>query len=639
LSISVYCIRYRLLLQIATKQDIVLLDHGFWVNNRSTDAFYQPVTCIQQIVNATDCTFQYNRGFIVKKLMLGNEGAARGAYEAGVRVATAYPGTPSTEITEAVAKYEEVYAEWSPNEKVALETAIGASIAGARALVCMKHVGVNVAADPLFTVSYTGVNGGLVVITADDPGMHSSQNEQDSRYYAKAAHIPMLEPSDSQEAKDFVKLAYTISEEYDTPVFIRMTTRVAHSQSIVTLEERQDIGLKEYKKDFMKYVMMPGMARQRHLVVEKRMDDLADDANRLSINRMELNDPSIGIISSGIAYQYAKEALPDASFLKLGMVHPLPRRLIEEFASKVDSLYVIEELEPVLEEEIKSWGIPVIGKELFSRQGELSANIIEHKIKGNVQALSVPEQLPARPPVLCPGCPHRGVYYVMKRLKLHVAGDIGCYTLGALPPLNSVDTCICMGASIGMSLGMEKARGREFAKKTVAVIGDSTFIHSGITGLINVVYNKGISTVAILDNSTTGMTGHQDHPATGRTLKGEITPVLDLVALVKAIGIQHVRVVDPFDLKASEQVLKEETEREEPSVIIFQRPCALLSKNKGELNRIEEDICKKCGLCLNLGCPAIEKKEARIEINPALCNGCGLCQTVCRFNAIKGGSK
>jgi indolepyruvate ferredoxin oxidoreductase alpha subunit len=571
--------------------------------------------------------------------MLGNEGAARGAYEAGVRVASAYPGTPSTEITETIAKYDEVYAEWSPNEKVAMETAIGASIAGARALVCMKHVGLNVAADPLFTVSYTGVNGGLVVITADDPGMHSSQNEQDSRYYAKAAHIPMLEPSDSQEARDFVKLAYTISESYDTPVFIRMTTRVAHSQSIVALEDRMEVGLKEYKKDFMKYVMMPGMARQRHLVVEKRMNELAKDADELSINRMVFNDPSIGIISSGIAYQYAREAVPDASFLKLGMVHPLPRKLIEEFASRVEKLYVIEELEPVLEEEIKSWGISVIGKELFSRQGELSANIIEEKIKGTVQAARLPEQLPARPPVLCPGCPHRGVYYVMNRLKLHVAGDIGCYTLGALPPLNSVDACICMGASIGMAMGMEKARGKEFAKKLVAVIGDSTFIHSGITGLIDVVYNKGISTVAILDNSTTGMTGHQDHPATGRTLKGEPAPVLDLVALVKAIGVQHVQVVDPFDLKTAEKVLREETAREEPSVIIFQRPCALLKKKTGTPCHVDRDACKMCGLCLNLGCPAIEKKENSVEIDPTLCNGCGLCQSVCRFNAIKGGSR
>lgn len=575
----------------------------------------------------------------MKKLMLGNEGVARGAYEAGVRVATAYPGTPSTEITEAIAKYEEVYAQWSPNEKVAMETAIGASIAGARSIVSMKHVGLNVAADPLFTVSYTGVNGGLVIVTADDPGMHSSQNEQDSRYYAKAAHIPMLEPSNSMEAKEFTKLAFDISEAYDTPVFIRMTTRISHSQSIVELDDRREIELKEYKKDFMKYVMMPGMARKRHLVVEKRMNELAIAADGLQINRIEINDPSIGIISSGIAYQYAKEALPEASFLKLGMIHPLPKKLIEEFVSKVKTLYVIEELEPILEEKIKSWGIKVIGKELFSRQGELSANIIKQKIKGTTLAIDPTEELPSRPPVLCPGCPHRGTYYVMKKLKLHVTGDIGCYTLGALPPLNSVDTSVCMGASIGMALGMEKARGGDFAKKLVAVIGDSTFIHSGITGLIDVVYNKGISTVVILDNSTTGMTGHQDNPATGKTLKGEPAPVLNLVQLVKAIGIKNVQVVDPFDLEMAEKVLREETEREEPSVIIFQRPCALLTKTRKPSSNVNPATCKSCGLCLNLGCPAIVKKENRIEINHSLCNGCGLCHTVCPFNAIEGGSK
>ncbi len=575
----------------------------------------------------------------MKKLMLGNEGVARGAYEAGVRVATAYPGTPSTEITEAIAKYEEVYAQWSPNEKVAMETAIGASIAGARSIVSMKHVGLNVAADPLFTVSYTGVNGGLVIVTADDPGMHSSQNEQDSRYYAKAAHIPMLEPSNSMEAKEFTKLAFDISEAYDTPVFIRMTTRISHSQSIVELDDRREIELKEYKKDFMKYVMMPGMARKRHLVVEKRMNELAIAADGLQINRIEINDPSIGIISSGIAYQYAKEALPEASFLKLGMIHPLPKKLIEEFVSKVKTLYVIEELEPILEEKIKSWGIKVIGKELFSRQGELSANIIKQKIKGTTLAIDPTEELPSRPPVLCPGCPHRGTYYVMKKLKLHITGDIGCYTLGALPPLNSVDTSVCMGASIGMALGMEKARGRDFAKKLVAVIGDSTFIHSGITGLIDVVYNKGISTVVILDNSTTGMTGHQDNPATGKTLKGEPAPVLNLVQLVKAIGIKNVQVVDPFDLEMAEKVLREETEREEPSVIIFQRPCALLTKTRKPSSNVNPATCKSCGLCLNLGCPAIVKKENRIEINHSLCNGCGLCHTVCPFNAIEGGSK
>lgn len=572
----------------------------------------------------------------MKKLMLGNEGVARGAYEAGVRVATAYPGTPSTEITESIAEYDDIYAEWSPNEKVALEVAIGASIGGARAIVSMKHVGLNVAADPLFTVSYTGVNGGLVIVVADDPGMHSSQNEQDSRYYARSAHIPMLEPSDSQEAKDFVKMAFEISEKYDTPVFIRMTTRVAHSQSLVEIADREPIPLKEYKKDFSKYVMMPGMARKRHIVVEERMKRLQEDCSSFSINRIEEGDKSIGIITSGIVYQYAKEAFPNASFLKLGMIHPLPKKLIEEFASKVEKVYVLEELEPVIEEQIRSWGIDVIGKELFSVQGEYSAKLIEERIKRvEVQKVSA-ENLPMRPPVLCPGCPHRAAYYVIKKLKLHVMGDIGCYTLGALPPLETVDACVCMGASIGMAHGVAKARGKEFAKKTVAVIGDSTFIHSGITGLIDIVYNNGIATVIILDNSTTAMTGHQDHPATGRTIKGEPAPVLNLVELVKAVGIKNVRVVDPFDLEGSERILREETQKEEPSVIIFKRPCALLDKTFETPLKIDSSACRRCGLCLRLGCPAIENKdEGRITINYALCNGCGLCERVCKFNAIR----
>ena len=572
----------------------------------------------------------------MKKLMLGNEGVARGAYEAGVRVATAYPGTPSTEITESIAEYDDIYAEWSPNEKVALEVAIGASIGGARAIVSMKHVGLNVAADPLFTVSYTGVNGGLVIVVADDPGMHSSQNEQDSRYYARSAHIPMLEPSDSQEAKDFVKMAFEISEKYDTPVFIRMTTRVAHSQSLVEIADREPIPLKEYKKDFSKYVMMPGMARKRHIVVEERMKRLQEDCSSFSINRIEEGDKSIGIITSGIVYQYAKEAFPNASFLKLGMIHPLPKKLIEEFASKVEKVYVLEELEPVIEEQIRSWGIDVIGKELFSVQGEYSAKLIEERIKRvEVQKVSA-ENLPMRPPVLCPGCPHRAAYYVIKKLKLHIMGDIGCYTLGALPPLETVDACVCMGASIGMAHGVAKARGKEFAKKTVAVIGDSTFIHSGITGLIDIVYNNGIATVIILDNSTTAMTGHQDHPATGRTIKGEPAPVLNLVELVKAVGIKNVRVVDPFDLEGSERILREETQKEEPSVIIFKRPCALLDKTFETPLQIDSSACRRCGLCLRLGCPAIENKdEGRITINYALCNGCGLCERVCKFNAIR----
>lgn len=569
----------------------------------------------------------------MKKLMLGNEAIARGAYEAGVRVATAYPGTPSTEITELVAKYDEIYAEWAPNEKVAMEVAIGASIGGARAMVAMKHVGLNVAADPLFTVSYTGVNGGLVIVVADDPGMHSSQNEQDSRYYARSAHIPMLEPSDSQEAKDYVKLALELSEQYDTPVFVRMTTRVSHAQSVVEMGERQEVECKPYEKNIQKNVMMPGMAIKRHIVVENRMKELAKAANTMDINRIEWADKKIGVITSGISYQYVKEALPEASVLKLGMVHPLPKELIKEFAKSVDTLYIAEELEPIIEEQVKSMGIPAIGKEVFSVQGELSVRKIASAIAKRELTVRTPETLPGRPPVLCPGCPHRGMYYVINKLKLHAAGDIGCYTLGALPPLGGIDTCVCMGASIGMAHGIEKARGKEFAKKWVGIIGDSTFIHSGITGLIDIVYNKGISTVIILDNSTTGMTGHQDNPATGRTIKGEPAPVLNLVELSKAIGIKNVSVVDPFDLKEVETVLKEETNKEEPSVIIASRPCALLSKKK-ELAYKISDACVQCGLCLRLGCPSIEEQDGKIIINDALCNGCGLCTRVCRSSAI-----
>jgi indolepyruvate ferredoxin oxidoreductase alpha subunit len=569
----------------------------------------------------------------MKKLMLGNEAVARGAYEGGVKVASAYPGTPSTEITEFVAKYDEIYAEWAPNEKVAMEVAIGASMGGARSMVTMKHVGLNVAADPLFTVSYTGVNGGLVILVADDPGMHSSQNEQDSRYYARSAHIPMLEPSNSQEAKEYVKRALDLSEEYDTPVIVRMTTRISHAQSIVELKERNEVGLKPYERNIKKNVMMPAMARARHIVVENRMNKISEDANGLDVNRIEWNDKKVGVITSGVPYQYVKEALPQASVLKLGMVHPLPKKMIEDFAKEVETLYVVEELEPIIEEQVKSWGIHITGKEIFSVQGELSVRKIGAAIANVEQKLRTPETLPGRPPVLCPGCPHRGMYYVMKKLKLHAAGDIGCYTLGALPPLEGIDTCVCMGASVSMAHGIEKAMGREYTKDWVGIIGDSTFIHSGITGLIDIVYNKGMSTVIILDNSTTGMTGHQDNPATGKTIKGEPAPVLNLVDLSKAIGINNVRVIDPFDLKEVEAVLKEETNRDEPSVIIASRPCALLSKKKDPVYKIT-DACVQCGLCLKLGCPAIEKRDGKIVINDALCNGCGLCTKVCRSSAI-----
>jgi len=575
----------------------------------------------------------------MKKMMLGNEAVARGAYEAGVTVATAYPGTPSTEITENIAKnYSEIYSEWSPNEKVALETAIGASIAGARAMCSMKHVGLNVAADPLFTVSYTGVNGGLVIMVADDPGMHSSQNEQDSRFYARSSKVPMLEPADSQECKDYVKAAFDISEKYDCPVIVRLTTRIAHSRSLVELEDRIDYELKDYIKDYNKYVMMPGMARKRHEIVEKRMKDLREFSNNTFLNRVEGTSKDIGVITSGIAYQYAKEVFgDDVSFLKLGMVHPLPDKLIRDFAMKVKTLYVIEELEPFIEDYVKSLGIKAVGKELLPVTGELSARLIKERLREEKlpKAPVIEENIPGRPPVMCPGCPHRGTFYVLKKLKLRVNGDIGCYTLGALPPMESMDTCVCMGASIGMAHGMEKARGRDFGKKTVAVLGDSTFIHSGITGLIDVVYNKGNSTVIILDNSITGMTGHQENPTTGFTIKGEPTKQVDLVKLAQAVGVERVRVVDSFDLKELERVVREEVEADEPSVIISQRPCALLKKVKYEGTQHINDRCRYCKMCLSLGCPAIVDKGDHVIIDEALCVGCRLCARLCRFDAIE----
>lgn len=574
----------------------------------------------------------------MKKLMLGNEAVARGAYEAGVTVAAAYPGTPSTEITENIAKYEDIYSEWSPNEKVALEVAIGASIAGARAICSMKHVGLNVAADPLFTVSYTGVNGGLVIMVADDPGMHSSQNEQDSRHYARASKVPMLEPGDSQECKDYVVKAFELSEKFDTPVLVRLSTRVAHSQSIVEMGVKTDSKLKAYVKNIDKYVMMPAMARKRHVEVEKRMALLREYSNEGGINRIEWGDKKIGVITSGIAYQYAREAFGDVSYLKLGMVYPLPDQLIAEFASQVETLYIVEELEPFIEDQVKKMGIVAIGKERLPVMGELSTQMICEKMLGQKREEKslLQENVPVRPPVMCPGCPHRGMYYVLKKLKLTVSGDIGCYTLGALAPTESMDTCICMGASVSAVHGMEMARGREFGKKTVAVIGDSTFIHSGITGLIDIVYNKGNSTVLILDNSITGMTGHQHNPTTGFTIKGEPTKQVDLALLAKAVGIERVRVVDPFDIKEFEKVVKEETEVDEPSVIISQRPCALLKHVKFEgILRINSDKCKKCKACMRIGCPAVVDAGDRMEINEALCVGCKLCTKVCNFDAIE----
>lgn len=572
-----------------------------------------------------------------KKIMLGNEAFARGAWEAGVKVSAAYPGTPSTEVSENLAKYEEVYAEWSPNEKVATEVAIGASISGVRSLASMKHVGLNVAADPLYTAAYTGVGGGMVLIVADDPGMYSSQNEQDTRMIGRAANVPVLEPSDSQEAKDFVKLAYELSEEYDTPVIVRSTTRLSHSQGVVTLEDRVVPEDKTYTRNPAKFVMMPGNAKGRHLVVEARMDKMAEDASGFAINRAEYRDLSVGFITSGIPYQYVKEAMPNASVLKLGMVHPLPKKLIEEFASKVEKLYIFEELEPVFEEQIKSWGIECVGKELFTRQGEYSANLIRTKVLGQEIQAAQPAKVPARPPILCPGCPHRSVYSVLNRLKIHAAGDIGCYTLGAVAPLNVVDTTICMGASISSLHGMEKAKGREYIKNWVAVIGDSTFLHTGINSLMNMVYNKSVGTVMILDNSTTGMTGHQDHAATGKTLKGETTYAISLYHLCKAMGIEHVYEVNAFDTDTLAEVVKREVERDEVSVIITKSPCVLLKgvtfPNKC---RAISDKCKKCGQCLKPGCPALTRNEdGTVKINPSMCNGCGLCMKLCKFDAIE----
>lgn len=573
-----------------------------------------------------------------KKLMLGNEAVARGLYECGVKVSSAYPGTPSTEISEYAAKYDEVYAEWAPNEKVALEVAIGASVGGARAFCAMKHVGLNVAADPLFTVAYTGVNGGLVIGVADDPSMHSSQNEQDSRNYAKASKVPMIEPSDSSECKEFIKVAYEMSEEFDAPVLFRLSTRVAHSQSIVELSDRQEVALKDYTADIAKYVMMPGNAIKKHPEVEEKLNKLAEYAETTPLNRVEYGDKKIGIITSGMCYNYVKEAFGDSvSVLKLGMTYPMPKKLIEDFAAQVETVYVVEELDPFIEEHCRNMGIKVIGKELFPMCYEFSTRQIKELITGEKGADfdTVEEEVPMRPPVLCPGCPHRGIFYVLKKMGVNVCGDIGCYTLGAVAPLQSIHSVVCMGASIGMSFGMSLARGEEFAKNTVAVLGDSTFIHSGITGLIEVVYNKGINTVLVLDNSITGMTGHQDNPTTGKTLKGEATKQVDLELLGKAVGIDRVVIIDPFDLKQCEAVLKEELAAEEPSLVIVQRPCALLKTVKfpGPI-AIDNEKCKKCKMCMKLGCPAIVDRGDYMEIDKTLCVGCGLCQNVCGFGAI-----
>ena len=572
-----------------------------------------------------------------KKLMLGNEAVARGAYEAGVSVVSSYPGTPSTEITENIVKYENINVEWAPNEKVAGEVAIGASIAGARSMACMKHVGLNVMADPLFTVSYIGVNGGLVFCVADDPGMHSSQNEQDSRHYAKASKVLMLEPSDSSECKDFTKLAYKLSEEFDTPVILRLSTRVSHSQSLVCECEKEDYKLKDYNKDIAKNVMMPGNAIKRHVVVEERNEKLIALSETIDINKIEDNGSKIGVITNGITYMYAKEALGNrVNYLKLGMVYPLPVDLIKKFSKGLDKVYVIEELDPFIEEHCKAIGVEVIGKEVFTMLGEYTPTMIKKAIfnEDGYEFNKIDEVIPIRPPVMCPGCPHRGTFYVLKKLGLVVSGDIGCYTLGTVNPLASVDTTICMGASVSAAFGMAKARGKDFKKKLVSVIGDSTFVHSGITGLIDIVYNKGNNTVIVLDNSITGMTGHQDNPTTGYTIRKEETKQLNIIALAKSIGIERISVCDPFDVKEFERVVKEEVEADEPSLIIAQRPCALLKNVKYVGKARITDECKKCKQCMKLGCPAISIKDGKIVIDTNQCNGCGLCLNVCPFKAI-----
>ncbi len=570
-----------------------------------------------------------------KALLTGNEAIARGAYEYGVLVATAYPGTPSTEILENVANYKEIKAQWSPNEKVALEAAVGAAIGGARTLCAMKHVGVNVAADPLFTFSYTGVNGGLVLISADDPGMHSSQNEQDNRLYARFAKIGLLEPADSQEAKDMVGAALDISERFDVPVLLRTTTRISHSKTLVDLLEPMDRTPKAYKKDAAKFVAIPAHARARHLVVEERLKAMADFSEETELNRIEWADKKIGIITSGIIYQYVKEALPNASILKLGYTNPLPLKKIAVFAKEVEQLWVVEELEPFMEEQIRAAGINVHGgKEQLTNIGELTPSMIRAAIIGEASAVTREATAVAmRPPVLCPGCPHRGVFYALRMNRKVVTGDIGCYTLGALAPLESMDTTICMGASIPSALGMEKAH-PELADKLVAVIGDSTFMHSGITGLIDTVYNRGTTTTMILDNSITAMTGHQHHPGTGQTLQGDPAPQVDIEGLCRAVGVKRVRVIDPGDLKALDEAIKEETAVREPSVIITKMPCALIVKQDKPRITVKHDKCVGCRMCMRLGCPAISHADKKSTIDPALCVGCGLCVQVCKFDAM-----
>lgn len=576
----------------------------------------------------------------MKKLMLGNEAVARGILEAGCSVVSSYPGTPSTEITEYAAKYDEIYCEWAPNEKVACEVAFGASLAGARSACCMKHVGLNVAADPLFTLSYTGVNGGMVIFVADDPGMHSSQNEQDSRHYAIASKVPMLEPADSVEAKEFTKAAFELSERFDTPVIVRMCTRIAHSQCAVELCEPKEKVKRAYEKNPQKYIMAPANAIRKHPVVEARCAAVAEYAESSELNRVELSDSkALGIITSGTCYQYVKEVFGDSvSVLKLGLVNPLPSKLITDFANKHDRVVVIEELDPVIENFCKSIGVSVEGKELFSICGEFSQSIVAKAFGIEDKSFTVSDDvIPVRPPVMCAGCPHRGLFYTLSKKKITVLGDIGCYTLGMAPPLGAIDSVLCMGASVSGVHGFNKANGAESEKKTVAVIGDSTFMHSGMTGLANIAYNGTNSTVIIVDNSITGMTGHQQNPTTGYNIKGDPATKINLEALCHALGINRVRVVDPYDLKETERVIMEEIAVDEPSVIISRRPCALLKYVKAKpALKVDADKCKACKACSKIGCPAITKKDKKAFIDPTLCVGCGVCTQLCAFDAIGG---
>ena len=577
----------------------------------------------------------------MKQLMLGNAAVARGLYEAGCSVASSYPGTPSTEITEEAAKYDAIYCEWAPNEKVAMETAFGACLAGKRSFCGMKHVGLNVAADPLFTISYTGVNAGMVIAVADDAGMHSSQNEQDSRHYAIAAKVPMLEPSDSAEALAFAKRAYEISEEFDTPVILKMCTRVSHSQSLVELGERTEAE-KPYEKNITKYVMMPGNAIRRHPVVEERTRKLTEFAETCDLNRVEMGGTSMGVITSSTSYQYVKEVFGDSvSVLKLGMVNPLPVKLILDFASKVDKLVVVEELDSIIEDHCRKLGLKVWGKNVLPLEGEFSQNLVASKLGGTVHTgKALEDVIPPRPPVMCAGCPHRGLFYTLNKNKCTVLGDIGCYTLGAVAPLSAMDMTLCMGGSISGIHGFNKARGEETEGKTVAVIGDSTFMHSGMTGLANVAYNQSNSTVIILDNSITGMTGHQQNPTTGYNIKGDPAGKIDLEALCKAMGFNRVRVVDPYDLKACDQAVKEELAANEPSVIISRRPCALLKyvKHNAPL-AVNKEKCIGCKSCMKIGCPAISIKEGKAWVDSTLCVGCGVCEQLCPVGAFESTGK